>query len=153
MALYLGSEKLAITTHKIFERGIVSDNYASGTVISNSDGVITFPELDFTPIFIAVWNLKLIDLKAEAEENGGDWEDDFVRYIHKGIMLFAVYQDGIWVTQSLHTQSGSMYISNESHSYGSSITQNGNVYVYDLNNRNDQTHTGVNEEFTYVILG
>jgi hypothetical protein len=53
MAIYLGGQKVgAILTNKVFP------NSLTGTAISDDDGIITFPELNFTPKIITVWNVK-----------------------------------------------------------------------------------------------
>lgn len=151
MALYLGSEKLGVTIPCS-----VGAPFATGTVTSDSDGVIRFPELSFTPKIIAVWNAQQRDLKEETESKGEEWADGWVRYIQEGTMLFAVYHNGVWIAQMLKTGSGCTYIANESFD-----TQNGffdfpiyteeNCYCYSLDPKGED-HVE-NMEFNYAIYG
>ena len=111
MAIYLGEEKINITKTPV--------HFISGTVRSDDEGIINFPSLSFEPKIITIWDISKIDLKAEAEANGEEWSDDYlIRYVHDGVMLMAVNIDGVWVSQSLAYDSGTIYITNASHYAG-----------------------------------
>ena len=160
MALYLGREKMA----PILKGGAVSSGIscATGTVTSDEYGVITFPELDFTPTMITVWNVEKRDLKAEAEEGGEEWDDSCVRYVYDGLMLMAINQEGVWISQGLCGGSGEVNITNASATGGtqeflpeessSGISSNGNVYSYMLGRYNGYG-MGANIELNYAIYG
>ena len=149
MALYLGGKKLGAT----ISRGKSDIHCATGTVQANNSGVLTFPELSFTPTMIVVWNVKQRDLKAEAEAEGIQWGQDWVRYIHSGIMLFAVYQDNTWVSQGLATESSGMFISNETYEAGSNVSFANNRYSYRVLRDNEQTQEYDGDTFNYAIYG
>lgn len=149
MALYLGNEKLGVT----ITRGKSDINYASGTAKANSSGVIVFPELSFTPKMIAVWNVVQRDLKAEAEADGNEWEEGWVRYVHSGIMLFAVYQDETWVSQGLAADSAGVFISSETYAAGSTVNFSNNQYSYRILRSPEQTPEYDGETFNYAIYG
>ena len=160
MALYLTREKLATA-----QSG--GTKVATGTVISDNEGRVTFPKLDFTPKFIAVWNIKEIDEREDAEEDGEEWPDDYeILYRYEGIMLFAFYDGKQWMSQIARSSSSTAYISNSSYGvpngynppYGAiavSVNDKGQ-YQYQLYNGNlfyqpDQDF--VNTEFNYAIYG
>lgn len=150
MALYLGSEKLELA---IAEYSNSSSLCLTGTAISDSNGVVTFPQLDFTPKLIAVWNITKRDLKAEAEANGEDWDDSYTQYIYNGSMVFAVYQDGVWVSQGLTGMSGEVFISNATFDSGSGISVNNNTYSYRIMRNTQDGEVVANELFNYAIYG
>lgn len=96
MALYLGNEKLNV----VFTKSAGSNDSVrcvQGTVVSDANGVVTFPELDFTPSVIAVWNITQVE--------NGDGETS-VRYLYTGVMLMAINRDGYWISQGLADGSG-----------------------------------------------
>lgn len=149
MALYLGSEKVGVT----IARGKSAINYATGTVTADDSGIITFPELSFVPTMIVVWNVTQHDLKAEAEEEGSEWEEGWVQYIHTGIMLFAVYQDDTWVSQGLASESGGAFVSSETYNSGSTVSFANNRYSYRILRNPAQTAYYDGEIFNYAIYG
>ena len=152
MPLYLGSEKVDFTISKV---SVVDTGAqcATGTVVVDDDDTVTFPCLDFTPTLIALWNISSVDLKAQVEENGEEWDDAFIRYVHKGVMLFAVCQDGEWYIQSVQHHSSGSHISGESWDgmRNKCVKQNNGVYSYKLNHRGSGEFTG--ETFHYAIYG
>lgn len=160
MSLYLGDQKLALSISHTYT------NYITGTAMSDNDGVITFPKVDFTPIMIAIWNVVERDLKQEYIDSGqGEkWDESWVRYVQTGIMLFAIYCDGHWVSQGLTERSAGTYISNDSFSYGSCISVNDDIYSYRLARVPNSTMEGFEHEedgprditnatFNYIIFG
>lgn len=149
MALYLGSEKIDVASAS----GRSDVYYAAGTVKANDAGVLVFPELPFTPKMITVWNVTQHDLKAEAEATGEDWEDGWVRYVHSGIMLFAVYQDDTWVSQGLASSSSGAFISSETYLAGSTVSFKNNRYSYRILRDPEQTAEFDGEIFNYAIYG
>lgn len=162
MALYLGSQKVTITTLRGGSSGGI--NYASGTVTCDENGVITFPKFDFTPTMITVWNVVLRDLAEEEGLSPEEWPDDMVRFIHEGVMLMAINIDGRWVSQGVTDNSAGMYISNNSaeggtkeffpESSSSGITVDGDIYTYQLGRYTDEgLEFVVNMEFNYAIYG
>lgn len=162
MALYLGSEKVSATLGGSLPSGI---KCVTGTATSDNYGIVTFPELDFTPAMIAVWNVKKIDW-AEKDE---DWDGTKVQYTHVGVMLMAINQNGTWISQGIMDNSGGIQITNSSGKGGtqeflptesaSGISVNGNVYSYLLCRYSDQifgengNHDITNTEFNYAIYG
>lgn len=166
MALYLGSEKVGVTITKEISSSNDSGSsngihYVKGTATSDSNGVITFPELNFEPTMITVWNVKKRDWMEESGED--EWSGDYVRYTHEGIMLMAIKQDGVWISQGLTDNSGGMYITNETAEGGtgeflpeassSGITENGNVYSYQLSRLGDAYDEIMDVTFNYAIYG
>ena len=153
MALYLGSEKLGVTIPVSVGGSDSSSGVpcATGTVVVDDGGTLTFPELDFTPNLIAVWNITTRDLKAEAEENGEDWDDSYVRYVQEGLMLFAIYNNDVWVSQITKMGSNEAYISNESFNIGSAISVSNNQYHYYIDDSGSDEFIGA--EFNYAIYG
>ena len=151
MALYLGTQKVSLMSYANLSSG--HSNYITGTAMSNDDGVVTFSELPFIPKIIAIWNIVEKDLKAEAEQEGQEWEEGYVQYIYEGIMLFAIYQDGTWVSQGMGHGSGEAYISNASVSYGSCVTSDGNTYYYRISRDENDGHKYGNTTFNYTICG
>lgn len=155
MALYLGREKMA----PILKGGAVSSGIscATGTVTSDEYGVITFPELDFTPTIITVWNVVEIDQKANAEEDGEEWDDSYTQYTYNGVMLLAVYHNGQWFSQVASSNSGQSYISNASYNYydgGAAIEFDGNVYIYNIDKGVINNNYSLGDmEFNYAIYG
>lgn len=100
MALYLGKEKIA----PILKGGAASNSvkYITGTATTDEHGIITFPELDFTPTMITVWNI---------EES--DFEDPDAEYsCYNGVLVCAILINDIWIAQVAKSDSGSAYISN-----------------------------------------
>lgn len=152
MSLYLGSDKLSLAISSFSNADESASGYVTGVAISDSDGVITFPELSFTPTMIAVWNVRQLDLKEQAEANGEDWEDGYVRYVHEGTMLFAIYQDNTWVSQGLTGMSGQVFISNHTRDFGSCVSVDNGIYSYRLS-RYPGDSDGANELYHYIICG
>lgn len=109
--------------------------YLEGTIRSDYNGIITFPEIDFIPNTIVLWNIsRLVD-------------DENVYY--DGLLLVGVYDNDekLWITQSIGTTSNSTRITNN---YGdSSITVDDNVYSYGIS----LTSIGEELEFNYAIYG
>lgn len=156
MSVYVGRKKVGFTVN----RGV---KCMTGTATSDSNGVITFPKLDFTPTKILVWNIKRIDHKELAEEDGEEWDDTYIQYTYDGIMLFAIYKDGKWISQGLGDNSGDVYITNASAEGGtgefaedgessSGISVNGNVYSYQLD-RYRYDAPVAHKVFDYAIYG
>lgn len=109
MALYLGREKIAVSIPTETQK------FVGGTIDSNEYGEVYFPQLHFEPKLIALWNVEQLDLKEDAENGGEEWdESNEVLYGSTGFMLFAIYKDGRWYSQSLGTDSGTIYITNDS---------------------------------------
>jgi hypothetical protein len=139
--------------------------YTTGTLMSGSDGVILFPELNFTPKMITVWNIVGKDLKAEAEAEGGEWDDSYVRYVHDGIMLTAMYiDDETWVSQVVVGSSGETMINASAdldqdgeasnYPYGEcAIHFDGKNYYYRLYRGAGAPECVAEVEFNYVIYG
>lgn len=147
MALYLGSNKVGVTIPR-------TPNQLTGTVTSDSNGIVTFPELSFTPKIIALWNITKEDLKISAEEDGEEWDDTYARYVYVGSMLFAFYQDGLWISQGFMDNSGSVNISNASVSGGSCVSVNENIYSYRLGRYSSLLGDNIaNTTFNYAIYG
>lgn len=153
MALYLGEQKVGMGFVGRVEIPVPTGNYASGTAVADDNGVVTFPELGFTPKLIALWNVYQRDLKEEAEAEGWDWEEDWVRYVHSGFMLFGIYQDDTWVTQALTSNSGEALISNETWSAGPAVSVSNNRYSYSVAKLEQYSDYFAGETFNYVILG
>ena len=150
MAVYLGSEKVGVVLEK-------QKHFASGTVTSDANGVVTFPELGFEPVQITIWNIKQTDHKAmfEAGETD-DWEDYYVRYTYDGVLLTSIKQlDGVWISLSTISNSGSVVISNASFSAngeGRIFEHDGN-YSYHTNRVDGTAANFPNTEFNYAIYG
>lgn len=164
MAVYLGSSKVGIASIAITSGGSSNNsssnlNCLRGTVTSDSDGVITFPELDFTPNLIVVWNITRIE--------NGDGEES-VSYLYDGVMLMAINNNGYWISQSIAPNSGEIRITNASaeggtgeffpESSSSGISVNGNIYSYQLFRYNDypgedSQYDITDVEFNYAIYG
>lgn len=153
MALYLGEEKLAPSNTIYVEIPVPTSNCKSGIVTSDENGVVTFPELDFTPNMIALWSVKKIDLKAEAEAAGDEWEDGWLQYMYEGYMLMGVYHDNTWITQSAVSDSGGMLISNESYSVGSMVNVEDGRYTYRISRDIDEGSSFADVTFNYAIYG
>lgn len=143
MALYLGREKMA----PILKGGAVSNSvkYITGTVTSDEDGIITFPELDFTPTMITVWNI---------EES--DFEDPDAEYsCYNGVLVCAILINDIWIAQVAKSDSGSAYISNATYdtwgSGNSAIEYVNGQYQYHIDY--SQNLLFANTEFNYAIYG
>lgn len=164
MALYLGSQKVGITTLRGGSSGGI--NYASGKVTSDDNGVVTFPQLDFTPTMIVVWNVSVRDLSENyEEENGEPFPEDWVRYLHQGIMLFAINQEGMWISQGIRGNSGDTNITNSSWDGGtgefkpqgyssSGVSINDGIYSYQLCRFTGEVEDYImNTEFNYAIYG
>lgn len=141
MALYLGREKLGVTVER--ER-----NCLKGTVTSDANGIIVFPELSFTPTMITVWNIEETDWSTDP-----DWEDDWVRYTYNGIMLTAIYQNGTWIAQVPVTSSGGVNISNATYTTNTAIGTVVGLYTYDLHFAESAPKNFANMEFNYAIYG
>jgi hypothetical protein len=143
MALYLGTEKIA----PIVNGGT---NCKTGVATSNSNGIVTFPALNFTPSLIAMWNV-------QQEVNDGD-----VPYLYTGVMLFAINQNGYWISQAVESASGGAFIANGTATGGtgeffpdkpsSCISVNGNIYSYQIAREADHPEF-TNTEFHYAIYG
>ena len=151
MALYLGEKKVSPVLHK-------EQRCAKGKIMSDENGVITFPKLDFTPKIITVWNIAMYDWT-----KSDDWEDGMIPYTYDGIMIFAVNHNGIWISQIPHSNSGSVTISNSSY-VGDALTFESGRYCYNLTLRagvfDDYEHSQygmayntANTEFNYAIYG
>lgn len=160
MALYLGREKMAISVPAEAQK------FAGGQIDSNEFGEIYFPQLHFQPKLIALWNVEEVDFKEEVENKGNTWdESDEVIYGSRGFMLFAIYKDGRWYSQALGTESGTIYIANDSFDidgdhipdnppYSSSAVEDlgdGN-YVYYMN-RNGPLEATDTVTMNYAIYG
>lgn len=163
MAVYLGSERVGVAVYK---KSNEKAKIKSGKVTSDENGVVTFPKLNFTPNMIVVWNVRVRDLSGDYEENYGEpLPEDYVRYIHEGVMLFAINQDGIWVSQGMIGNSGETNISNASWNGGtgelkpqgyssSGISINDGIYSYQLSRYGDQVDDSIiDTEFNYAIYG
>lgn len=150
MSLYLGKQPLDITVAKI-GTGV---QCATGTVVIDDDDKATFPRLDFTPTLIALWQMSTMDLKADAEERGDEWEDDFVRYVQEGVMLFAIYHNGEWCVQATDSHSNGTYISGESWDGAREkcVQVRDGIYTYKLNYRGSNV-AFAGETFNYAIYG
>jgi hypothetical protein len=140
MAFYLGKNKICT----VLMRGANSNDdgvkCVRGTVIVDDDGVVTFPELDFTPKLFAVWNI----MELQWDDEGADWP------CFNGTMLFAVYTDLGWVAQASKSNSGDAYIANATYDLGpDTITYDGYVYKYKVDYSGSMTGT----ELNYVIYG
>ena len=156
MALYLGGEKLAPTFMKTIGGGggpSMGENYATGTAVADDDGIVTFPELSFTPKLIAVWNAEKYDLKAEAEANGDEWDPDRMPVTVVGFMAFAIYKDDMWITQGLRSESGEAYISNQTADARSGVFVDGNTYSYRIVRYTSDGCVIAGETFNYAIIG
>jgi hypothetical protein len=121
--------------------------------VANDDGIVTFPELSFTPTLIAVWNAEKYDLKAEAEANGDEWDPSCMPVTVVGFMVFAVYKDDIWITQGLRSESGEAYISNQTADARSGVTVDGNTYSYRIMRHTNDGGLIAGEVFNYAIFG
>ena len=153
MGLYLGGEKFAGVITRIVNSSTDSTNSLSGFTQSDENGIITFPELNFTPKLIAVWNINRRDLKAEAEA-GEDWDESLVRFVYEGFMVFAIKSQGVWISQGLTQNSGEVYISNASYSFGSCVSVQDNIYSYRLGRDNETSSSFfANADFNYIIYG
>jgi hypothetical protein len=143
MALYLGKDKVCpITLQKSASQPDGGIKCVRGTAIVDEDGVITFPELEFTPTIFAVWNIT----RSQWNDESADWP------CFNGAMLFAVYTDLGWVAQATKAGSGDAYIANATYEIGpDTITCSNNVYKYKV----DYSHNMgmVNTELNYVIYG
>lgn len=148
MALYLGSNRVGIAVPG-------GTKCATGTIVSDSHGVITFPELEFTPKMITVWNVRQIDNKASAEEDGEEWDESYVRYTYDGVMLTAIKQDDMWFSQGISNESSGAFISNSSWNTGGNgtISISDNIYSYTLDRYGDNNNYLANKEFNYAIYG
>lgn len=161
MALYLGKERMAVT----LPVEIPADpgyKVATGIAHSDEDGTVWFPELDFAPKLIALWKVREIDLRDKAEEEGEEWyEDNEILYAHDGFMVFAVYQDGHWISQIIQSDSGELKISNTSYGdfswapYGECAIgqQEDNCYYYRLFSSQGYVDSVILEDFNYLIYG
>lgn len=145
MALYLGGEKLAPSNVTRIETSSPTGNYKAGTVTADENGVVTFPELDFTPTMITLWSVEKVDLKAEVEARGEDWEEGWTQYVYKGFLLMAIYEDDTWISQGLGNNSGDTHISNASFSFGSTVSIENGRYMYRLHRE------GFNDSFEGVV--
>lgn len=141
MALYLGRNRVCPVI------GGSGAKCLKGTVVSDDNGIVTFPELTFTPNVITVWNI------TEVDNEGGS-----VDYLYEGVMLMAVRYDGdYWISQGLHDNSGSVYISNATADFGSCIYEDGNVYSFRLSRagspdqHEDTSYDLTNTVFNYAI--
>ena len=158
MALYLGSEKLGVTIPVPVggSDGSSGVHCATGVVTVDDDDIIRFPELDFDPTLIAVWNVTERDLKEEAEDEGEEWNEDYVQYVQEGLMAFAIYDSNIeeWIVQVLKGGSGQAYIANESFQMAGDnipVYMEANGYCYNLDPFGDEGIAGM--EFNYAIYG
>lgn len=154
MALYLGSKKVGVTIPRGDSSGGI--HCVTGTVTSDEYGVITFPELDFTPTMITVWNIVEIDEKANIEEDGGEWDDSYTQYTYNGVMLLAVHHNGQWFSQVANSNSGQSYISNASYDYyggGAAIEFDGSIYTYAVDRGIAGDYALGSTEFNYAIYG
>ena len=134
MALYLGNQRVAPTNTVSIP--VPVNGAVTGQVDMDENYVLHFPELDFTPKTIVVWNIEEEDLKQEAEARGEEWEEDWVQYLYHGIILTAINIDGIWISQGLFHGSGEVVISNATRDVGSLIHFDGTNYSYDLTRHN-----------------
>lgn len=169
MALYLGNQKVSVRAG-----AISGPKYAVGTVVSDDNGIVTFPKLDFTPKIITLWNVGVTDLAAEWNPDEGNFPDDYIRYMHSGTMLMAINIDGHWVSQGLMDTSGGVNITNstfntvnrsgEQEFASSGITvNNSGIYSYtlhrydiadvDMSSAEDTFFDITNTEFNYAIYG
>lgn len=162
MALYLGSNKVSASIAQNTNSVNNGINCVRGTVISDSQGVVTFPELDFTPSLITVWNITRV-------ENGDGVND--VLYLYEGLMLMAINNNGYWISQGVTDNSGEVHITNATAMAGtgeffpenasSGISVNGNIYSYQLGRvssvantyDNDSYFDLTNKVFNYAIYG
>ena len=154
MAIYFGSEKISFNSPVT-----IGVRCARGTVTSDANAIITFPELDFTPSVITIWNVERVDHSTDPE-----YEEGYVRYTHEGFLLTAVYTDNTWISQIAGSQSGDVAISNESYEAGdvngfdkdtespTSIYFDGSQYHYQLY-RYHMIDALANKEFHYAIFG
>lgn len=114
----------------------IKTNYLKGKVTSDSDGLVTFPKLEFTPNMIVVWSI----------QNDGD------------NVLFAAFYDksiGEWMSQvgaDLGYGQEDIVLSNASYSIGSVIIVNDGVYSYNIGRRSIEDNL-INRTFNYVIYG
>lgn len=137
MALYLGSEKIGNTAllTKVITKEVGGAKVATGTVTSDENGVVTFPELDFTPNMITVWNVGV----TQEKDDDGSYE------LWDGIMLMAVNQNGYWISQGVGQNSGEIWITNstaennqgenkpqDQRAYSGVYSADGKVYSYTL---------------------
>lgn len=161
MSLYLGNQKVCPIIYKENKM-----NQLTGKIMSDDNGIITFPVLDFEPKLIAVWNVTQVDQWEE-----GTSVEFAIQYLTTGVMLFAINIDGRWITQSLINNSGGVYIANASAEGGhvypndqeyapSNIGFDGNNYYYYLHRRSnsldgleDSIYDITNTEFNYAIYG
>lgn len=163
MALYLGNQKVCPIVYKE-----IQNNHLTGKIMSDENGIITFPALSFEPKLIAVWNVTQVDQWEE-----GSPDEYAIQYLTTGVMLFAINTDGKWITQSLFDCSGSIYIANASAEGGhvqpndqdqgyapSNIGFDGNNYCYYLHRRStsldsleNSYYDITNTEFNYAIYG
>lgn len=134
----------------------------TGTITSNEEGVLTFPEFDFTPKMFTVWNVKDRDLKEEHEWEGNEeeWDESWVRYTQEGILLTAVYTDGKWVSQSVLNDSGEYGLSNASYNATGLILEDGAYQYYLLRDfscnewiEEDGFFDVTNTEFNFIVYG
>lgn len=165
MAVYLGSERVGVTLLKK-NTSASGVKYAGGKVTSDENGVVTFPQLDFKPNMIVVWNVSVRDLSKNYEqENGEPFPTDYVRYVYEGTMLFAINQNGVWISQGMGGNSGETHITNASYNGGtgefrpqdtssSGISINDGIYSYQLSRYGDQVDNRIiDTEFNYAIYG
>lgn len=151
MAMYLGSKKVAPTICITQDSG-GKIKYATGQVTSDSNGIVTFPQLDFVPSKILVWNVVAID--------NSDQENYITDTLYEGVMLMAIKEgDTPWISLGLATNSGGIYITNSTATFGSGISVDNGIYSYRLckfANRDlpslDETEIDVtNTVFNYAI--
>jgi hypothetical protein len=125
-------------------------------------GIITFPKLNFTPKSITVWNITPRDLKEEyeADNNEEPWDDSWVRYTYEGVLLTAVYDNDMWIAQSIITSSGEIALSNASlDSIGGVTLENGfykfslSRYDYGSQLEDLEYYDVTNTQFNYIICG
>jgi hypothetical protein len=125
-------------------------------------GIITFPKLNFTPKSITVWNITPRDLKEEyeADNNEEPWDDSWVRYTYEGVLLTAVYDNDMWIAQSIITSSGEIALSNASLDSIGGVTLENGFYKFSLSRYDygsqleDLEHYDItNTQFNYIICG
>lgn len=145
MALYIGKDKVCIAKGGSETSSNDGLKYKSGTVTSDSQGIITFPQLSFEPKFIAVWNLT-------AEEFD---DDDHKATIYNGIMVYALKQDDVWLSLAPYHSSGEIILTNATAGLqpNGAIEINNSIYSYKLGVKGGGTFNIANETFNYAIYG
>ena len=157
MPLYLGKDLIDLN----IGNKLVADNSGTdcvtGTAIAEA-GKIDLPPLDFTPKLIVVWNAHVRDMKAEAEADGEEWDEDSIRFLHAGIIVSAVNVDGTWIGQGIRSESSEFYLTGATavthfNEYLACVYVQDGTYHYNIVQANGYDVDIDGEEFNYAVYG